>query len=234
MQIIGSPRTVTNATLGGTALFECILDSVFALPAWNINGNDYQVTKLPLGHTFISESYSKVLLVGPLNAAMNNSCYYCYVVNYQGIRLESSRAKLIIQWPTMDTYSTTIKEISSFVHLEGSIQQIAPLFSSSKMMMSSALGSRKDLYNSYFLTISTTPTHVCNTNITVIPTLSNSQQSTPTHSHDAKFNAKASPTYTAVAISAGAALVVVSVSFIIVVSTWLCCKHITVIGFSYN
>ena len=124
VQINFSPQSISNAPLGGTARFNCILSSETAYPAWNINGKDYLVTDLPLGYmyTFSSDSYSNELIVGPLNMAMNNSCYYCYVINYQGRRQESAQAKLtIIQTHIMDTYSTTIRGKAA-VHPEASVQ----------------------------------------------------------------------------------------------------------------
>ena len=93
--IVQDPENVTNATLGSTIRFECVMSRQSFFPGWNINGIDYAVTDLPLGHSFMRESYTMILIVGPLQMAMNNSCYYCYLENFEG-REESSRAKLII------------------------------------------------------------------------------------------------------------------------------------------
>ncbi|CAI8033942.1 hypothetical protein GBAR_LOCUS19133, partial [Geodia barretti] len=74
-EIISGPQTVSNATLGGTASFECIINSELALPRWNINGIDYTVTRLPAGFQFESDSFSKVLTVSPVQQEMNNWCF---------------------------------------------------------------------------------------------------------------------------------------------------------------
>ena len=111
MRIVSGPVSVTNATLGGTARFECMLSNRYSYPAWNIDENDYDVTDLPLGYEFKSEGYSKILIVEPLQQAMNNTCYYCFVETYEG-RQESSRAKLIFL-PLIYTTATSLSPVSS-------------------------------------------------------------------------------------------------------------------------
>ena len=92
LEITGNPQSVTNATVGGNATFECTLSSESASPSWNINGIDYQVTDLPFGHYFQSVSFSKRLIVNPMLKKMNNTSIFC---NFNG-RQESLPAKLII------------------------------------------------------------------------------------------------------------------------------------------
>ena len=100
IEIVGDPQTIPNATIGGTASFECIINSETVLPSWNINGIDFSVTELPPGVSFDSNSFSKVLTVSPVTKEMNNSCFYCFLLLING-REESSRAKLIIRPPTL-------------------------------------------------------------------------------------------------------------------------------------
>ena len=100
------PQTVPNATLGGTASFECIINSDFVLPRWNINGIGFTITHLPSGFYFENNLHSKVLTVNPVQQEMNNTCIYCYLLLYDG-RIESSaQAKLIIQ-PLTPSYTST-------------------------------------------------------------------------------------------------------------------------------
>ena len=89
---------MSNATVNGSASFECIIDSESALPRWNINGIDYTVTRLPAGFDFESNYFSKVLIVSSVQPEMNNWCFYCFLLFVDG-RVESSRAKLIIPLP---------------------------------------------------------------------------------------------------------------------------------------
>lgn len=99
MHITRSPQTISNATLGSTVRFECQINSTSLFPQWNINGRDYIVTDLPLGYEFKSVSYSKVLIVSPVEQAMNNSVYYCFlfVPTPEGlVTVNSSQAMLII------------------------------------------------------------------------------------------------------------------------------------------
>ena len=99
LQITSSPQTVSNATLGSTVRFECQTSTASALPEWNINGRDYRVTELPLGYRYESILNSKVLIVSPVEIAMNNSVYYCVLTFYtpEGyVRVESERAMIII------------------------------------------------------------------------------------------------------------------------------------------
>ena len=106
MEIVRGPLTVPNATIGGTASFECILNSVSAFPLWNINGVDYVVTLLPPGFDFERTSYSNVLSVSPVQPHMNNTCVYCSLLFINDRRVESSRAKLIIP-PPIPSYSSS-------------------------------------------------------------------------------------------------------------------------------
>ena len=96
LQIIRGPRNISNATLGGSAMFECIIDNEHIIPRWNIAGRDYDVSSLPIRHSYQQNSFSKVLTVSPLVQEMNNSCFYCYIL-FNGGRMESTAAKLIIQ-----------------------------------------------------------------------------------------------------------------------------------------
>ena len=95
LEIIRGPQTIFNATVGGSASFECIINDEYYIPRWNIGGRDYDVTTLPIGHYYEQESYSKILTVRPVLQLMNNTCFYCYL-SLPGGRQESSRAKLII------------------------------------------------------------------------------------------------------------------------------------------
>lgn len=104
VQIISSPQTVRNATLGSTVRFECRISDAIVLPEWSINGRDYQITDLPLGYDFESVSNSNVLIVSSVEISMNNSVYYCFFFTYSSeeqkyIPINSSRAMLIIQPP---------------------------------------------------------------------------------------------------------------------------------------
>ena len=98
MAITSGPETITDAILGGTARFECIVSSTSYNPGWNINGDDYRIAHLPSGFSSESNSYSRVLIVNPVQQEMNNTCVYCYLLFYNN-RQESSRAKLIVQLP---------------------------------------------------------------------------------------------------------------------------------------
>ena len=115
LDITSSPQTIPNATVGDTARFECRLNSVSASPGWNINGRDYLVSHLPSSYSFVSDSYSKILIVNQVHQDMNNTCIYCYILRYNG-RVESSRAKLIIQplvSSSISTYSLSSVRYSS-------------------------------------------------------------------------------------------------------------------------
>ena len=115
MEIIRGPLNVSNATVGGVANFECILSSESTSPRWNINGIDFTVTNLPTDFHFESNSNSKVLTVNPVRQEMNNSCIYCFLL-FIGGRVESTRAKLIIQSPTETfSYFTTSKSPSAVI-----------------------------------------------------------------------------------------------------------------------
>lgn len=108
LQIIRSPQTISNATLGSTVRFECQINSTSVFPQWNINGRDYIATDFPLGYEFESISYSKVLIVSPVEQAMNNSVYYCFLFlpTPEGlVTVNSSQATLIIL-PTHHGYSS--------------------------------------------------------------------------------------------------------------------------------
>ena len=63
VEIVRGPQTVPNATIGGSAKFECIIDSDSVLPWWNINGYGYTVTHLPDGFYFENNFHSKVLTI---------------------------------------------------------------------------------------------------------------------------------------------------------------------------
>ena len=145
LDITSSPQTVSNATLGSTARFECRLNSVSAYPGWNINGHDYLVSHLPSGYTFVSESYSKILIVNQVQQEMNNTRIYCYIILYNG-RVESSRAKLIIQLL-----------VSSF-----SYQSTRSVWYSSSQKSSSALTlSSKSIHTTHVITTTQLLTSPC-------------------------------------------------------------------------
>ena len=116
VEIIRGPETVTNATVGGIAKFVCIINSESDLPWWNIDGYDIDVTNLPPGLQFESNGFSKILTVNPVLQVLNNSCFYCYLLFYDS-RIESLRAKLIIQPPTishpMSSTKTAILSLGS-------------------------------------------------------------------------------------------------------------------------
>ena len=114
VEIIRGPLNVSNATVGGVANFECILSSESTSPRWNINGIDFTVTNLPTGYEFESNSNSKVLTVNPVQQNMNNSCIYCFLL-FIGGRVESTRAKLIIQSPTETSSYFTSKSPSAVI-----------------------------------------------------------------------------------------------------------------------
>jgi hypothetical protein len=107
LEITGNPQSVTNATVGGNATFECTLSSESASPSWNINGIDYQVTDLPFGYYFQSVSFSKRLIVNPVLKKMNNTSIFCFILNFNG-RQESLPAKLIIIHELTTTTTTRI------------------------------------------------------------------------------------------------------------------------------
>ena len=117
LQIISSPQTVSNATLGSTVRFVCQTSITSVLPGWNINGTDYRVTELPLGYR--SESYltSNVLIVSPVEIAMNNSVYFCFVTSFTSegrqVRIESEPAMIIIRVPN---YSKFMHPYSGVMH----------------------------------------------------------------------------------------------------------------------
>ena len=100
VQILSGPQSVTNATLGGTVRFECVISSITVLPGWNINGTDYRIADLPSGYRFENVEESKVLIVSPVVMALNNSVYFCYILTYstsQGFhRINSTTATLTI------------------------------------------------------------------------------------------------------------------------------------------
>ena len=101
VEIVRGPQTVPNATLGGTASFECIINSDFVLPRWSINGIGFTITHLPSGFYFENNLHSKVLTVNPVQQEMNDTCIYCYLLFYDGRIERSAQAKLIIQPPTL-------------------------------------------------------------------------------------------------------------------------------------
>ena len=111
LEITGNPQSVTNATVGGNATFECTLSSESASPSWNINGIDYQVTDLPFRYYFQSVSFSKRLIANPVLKKMNNTSIFCFILNFNG-RQESLPAKLIIIHE-LTTTSTTTSSISN-------------------------------------------------------------------------------------------------------------------------
>ena len=96
LKIIEGPQSVTNASVGGTVDYKCIAEGTASPPNWNINGEDYRVTELPLNHEYHSEGY---LEITPITLSMNNSIYYCYYTPYVDgdfIRIESEHAYLLI------------------------------------------------------------------------------------------------------------------------------------------
>ena len=105
MEIVSGPQTAPNATIGGSARFECIIDSDSVLPWWNINGYGYTVTHLPDGFYFENNFHSKMLIINPVQQEMNNTIIYCYLV-LNGQVEKSTEAKLIIQSPTPIYYSS--------------------------------------------------------------------------------------------------------------------------------
>ena len=111
-EIIRGPLTVTDASVGGQARFECILKTESLFPWWSIDGMNFSVTRLPIGFKFENNRTSKVLVVDPVEQELNNSCFLCYVVSPDGSREESSPAKLIIP-PPMPTPTSSISHPSS-------------------------------------------------------------------------------------------------------------------------
>ena len=95
IQIIHSPRTVTNATIGGTVTFECGFSGTTESPIWNINGEDYFVSELPPPHVYDGSSMS--LIISPVERRMNNSVYYCFFYSEMFVPIFSEHAMLIIQ-----------------------------------------------------------------------------------------------------------------------------------------
>ena len=106
VKIVRGPQTVPNATLGGTASFECIINSDSVLPRWSINGIGFTITHLPSGFYFENNLHSKVLTVNPVQQEKNNTNIYCYLLLYDGRIERSTQAKLIIQSPTPSYTST--------------------------------------------------------------------------------------------------------------------------------
>lgn len=100
LKIIEGPQSVKNASVGGAVEFKCITEGAASPPIWNINGEDYRVTELPLNHEYhYSEGY---LEITPITLSMNNSIYYCYYKPYvdgEFIRIESEHATLLISPP---------------------------------------------------------------------------------------------------------------------------------------
>ena len=104
MEIVRGPQTVPNATIGGSARFECVIDSDSVLPRWNINGYGYTITHLPDGFYFENNFHSKVLIINPVQQKMNNTIIYCYLEFFNGRVERSTQAELIIQ-PLTPSYS---------------------------------------------------------------------------------------------------------------------------------
>lgn len=103
------PQTVGNATIGSTVKFECRTSTTTVLPGWNINGRDHRITDLPQGHSYDISLDS--LIVSPVEGAMNNSIYYCFLGIYSSegyTRIESSQARLIIIQPLVNDYSSKL------------------------------------------------------------------------------------------------------------------------------
>ena len=123
-QILRGPLNISNATLGGSARFECIINDEDVAPRWNIARRDYDVATLPNEHSYQQNSFSKVLTVSPLQQQMNNTYYYCYIFSLLTGRLESSRAKLIIRSTPVHFSSWQFTEsatsASSPVHIQKS------------------------------------------------------------------------------------------------------------------
>ena len=114
MEIIRGPLNVSNAVIGGTASFECILSSASQFPRWNINGIDFTVTNLPTGFEFESHSYSKVLTVNPVRQEMNNSVFSCFLL-FLYERKESARATLVIKQHSVYTQHTLTPATSASI-----------------------------------------------------------------------------------------------------------------------
>ena len=115
--ITRSPQTVSNATLGGRVRFECGASGTTETPGWNINGQDYRITDLPIGYVY--NGASKSLVVSPVENTMNNSVYYCYFLIYSTsqqrfVEITSSEAMLIIQ-PSNFIISKFLKNISIII-----------------------------------------------------------------------------------------------------------------------
>lgn len=84
--------------------FDCQISDPLVSPRWNINGRDYRISDLPLGHEYVSQ----MLIIYPVKASMNNSVYYCYVFDSTSegvVEVKSSRAMLIIP-PLHTEYSS--------------------------------------------------------------------------------------------------------------------------------
>lgn len=114
VQIVNGPQSILNATLGQTVWFDCILNSEYDDPAWNIDGIDYQTTDLPLGYAFLSSLYSNKLILNSTREEMNNTCYFCYLLTFEG-RQESEIAKLTIQPFLYTTPSRYYNAITSMI-----------------------------------------------------------------------------------------------------------------------
>ena len=78
--------------------FKCVASGTEEPPIWNINGNDYRVTDLPLYYKYFPGS----LEVFPIICSMNASYYYCYYLDYsagQFIKVKSNTSFLFIAQP---------------------------------------------------------------------------------------------------------------------------------------
>ena len=100
IQIIHSPQTVTNATIGGTVTFQCVFSGTIESPSWNINGEAHYASELRPPHMYDVSSMS--LIISPVESGMNNSVYYCFFVTYSEmesrfVTISSEHATLIIQ-----------------------------------------------------------------------------------------------------------------------------------------
>ena len=55
IKITEGPRTVTNASVGGSVTFACKAEGTLSAPIWSINRKDYRISDLPLYHEYFLE-----------------------------------------------------------------------------------------------------------------------------------------------------------------------------------
>lgn len=95
IEIVRGPVTVSNATIGGTVRFECVLSTDSFYPYWNIDGTDYTPVYIPAAYTYSSNSNEYYLTISTVQESMNNTCFYWFLQLYRD-RVNSLPAKLII------------------------------------------------------------------------------------------------------------------------------------------